>query len=94
MEKIKNHWQFLAIFIPIIAILATQLINYGGIKAKVLATEVKLEKYIDSNSIVNAKFASQLERLTIAVTRSNTLMEIYLMKKGIITNRDDIDNFP
>jgi len=93
MEKIRNHWQFLAIFIPIIAILATQLINYGGIKAKVLATEIKLEKYIDSNTIVNTKFASQLEKLTIAVTRSNTIMEIYLMKKGFIKNREDIIDY-
>ncbi|HUU89235.1 MAG TPA: hypothetical protein VMX17_15985 [Candidatus Glassbacteria bacterium] len=93
MEKIRNHWQFLAILVPIIFILANQLVNYGGIKAKVAETEIKLEKYIDSNTIVNTKFASQLEKLTIAVTRSNTIMEIYLMKKGFIKNREDIIDY-
>lgn len=93
MNKIKNNWQFIAILITVVCIFATQIANYTRLESKVQETEKDLIVYIEMNEVDKIKFDSQIEKLTVAVTRSNTLLEMYFMKKGIIRKKEDIDNY-
>ena len=93
LKNLKANWQFIAIIVPVLLVLGHQLRNYGAVTEKVKTTETKLECHIAENKLTDKDFTTQIQQLTIAVTRSNTLMEIYLMKKGIIQTRDDIDKF-
>ena len=93
MQKLKTNWQFIAIIVPVIFILFTQIRNYGSVEQQVkINTECNL-KNTDSIEITNEKFSNQIAKLTAAVIRNNTLMEINLMQKGVIKSRNDIENY-
>ena len=92
MNKIKDHWQSVAILITIICLLTTQIKNYTRLEASVQRTDQDFRAYVKSNDVVVAKFTTQIGKLTNAVTRSNTLLEIYLTKKGIL-KKEDITKF-
>jgi len=93
MQKLKTNWQFIAIIVPVIFILFTQIRNYGGVEQQVKINTECILKNTDSIEITNEKFSNQIAKLTAAVIRNNTLMEINLMQKGVIKSRNDIENY-
>jgi len=93
MQKLKSNWQFIAIIVPVIFILFGQMKNYGGVERQVKINTKCILKNTDSIEITNEKFTQQIAKLTNAVIRNNTLMEINLMQKGVIKNRTDVDNY-
>ena len=93
MQKLKTNWQFIAIIVPVIFILFTQIRNYGSVEQQVKINTECILKNTDSIEITNEKFSNQIAKLTAAVIRNNTLMEINLMQKGVIKSRDDINSY-
>jgi len=93
MQKLKTNWQFIAIIVPVIFILFTQIRNYGSVEQQVKINTECILKNTDSIEITNEKFSNQIAKLTAAVIRNNTLMEINLMQKGVIKSRNDIENY-
>ena len=93
MQKFKTNWQFIAIIVPIFFILFAQIRNYGSVEQQVKINTQCILKNTDSIEITNEKFSNQIAKLTAAVIRNNTLMEINLMQKGVIKSRNDIENY-
>jgi len=93
MQKLRTNWQFIAIIVPVIFILFTQIRNYGSVEQQVKINTQCILKNTDSIEITNEKFSNQIAKLTAAVIRNNTLMEINLMQNGVIKSRNDIENY-
>lgn len=58
--NIKNHWQFLSLFVLILFTLLTQAVSYGSLKERV---------YQDKDAIV--RLTDNIEKLTNEISETN-----------------------
>ena len=91
---IKNYWQFITILVTLIIFFSVQIKNYGALENKVFNVEIGLAKEIKDSrekfDKLTERIDRRIDRLTITITRTNTLMEIYLTNRGIIPlNKQD-----
>jgi len=73
--NIKNHWQFLSLFVLILFTLLTQAVSYGSLKERV---------YQDKDAIV--RLTDNIEKLTKEISETNIELS---MIRGYIEGRKE-----
>lgn len=88
MKIVKDYWQFATVLIMLIAINYSNAKRVGAYEAKSMMHLKAFDTHCANQREDLKIFIVKIEENTKAITKSNSLLEIYFIKQGIAAKKD------